>query len=163
MNVHYACTCHVWTRIPAGGAGNGRVTPQAGTSESDQPVNQMADAAVLFEQAALLLRLVPDSDEDVPPSAQEPNAQPCVNSDNAEGAETISIPTVQAEMAQTAGPVDSASGSLDFFSIHVRVLIVLYFTYNAVSRASNIVPPFHRAQHALRFKVRYSSVFVSFV
>ena len=143
--------------------GIGHVTPQAGTSESDQPVNQMADAAVLFEQAALLLRLVPDSDEDVPPSAQEPNAQPCVNSDNAEGAETISIPTVQAEMAQTAGPVDSASGSLDFFSIHVRVLIVLYFTYNAVSRASNIVPPFHRAQHALRHKVRYSSVFVSFV
>ena len=40
-----------------------------------------------------------DSDEDVPPSAQDPN----------------SIPTVQAEMAQTTGPVDSASGFLDFF------------------------------------------------
>ena len=117
----------------------------------------MADAAALLEQTALRLRLIVpshvpdiDSDEDVLPSAQDPKFP-------------NSIPTVQAEMAQTAGPVDSASGSLDFFSIHVRVLIVLFFTYNAVSSAWNIVPPFHRAQHALRHKVRYSSVFVSFV
>jgi hypothetical protein len=49
-----------------------------------------------------------DSDEDDPPSAQDPYAQPCGNSDNAEAA-TTSIPTVQAQMIQTAGPHDSAT------------------------------------------------------
>jgi hypothetical protein len=74
----------------------------------------MADAAALLEQTALRMRLIlpspvplTESDEDVQPSSvQDPNAQPCGNSDNAEGA-TISNPPVQAEMAQTAGPEDS--------------------------------------------------------
>jgi len=52
-----------------------------------------------------------ESDEDVQPSSeQDPNAQPCGNSDNTEGA-TISNPTVQAEMVQTAGPEDSTGHS----------------------------------------------------
>ena len=46
-----------------------------------------------------------ESDEDVPPSAQDPNAQPCGNSDNAEGAATISIPTVQAQWRRPLVPM----------------------------------------------------------
>ena len=75
------------------------------------------EAAQLDEEAPLPPFIIPspvpltESDEDIQPSsAQDPNAQPCGNSDNAEGA-TISNPPVQAEMAQTAGPEDSTGHS----------------------------------------------------
>ena len=78
----------------------------------------MAEEASPLQQTALQSRFIipspvnaTESDEDVPPSAQDPNAQHGGNSDNAQGAATISIPTVQAEMVQIAGPDDSARKS----------------------------------------------------
>jgi hypothetical protein len=76
----------------------------------------MAEEAAPLERTALSLGLVvpspvpmTESDEEQPQSAQVSNAQDVGNSDNAEGAATISIPIVQARMVQTAGPDDSGS------------------------------------------------------
>ena len=74
----------------------------------------MAEEAAPLERTALSLGLVvpspvpmTESDEEQPQSAQVSNAQDVGNSDNAEGAATISIAIVQARMVQTAGPDDS--------------------------------------------------------
>ena len=76
----------------------------------------MAEEAAPLKRTALSLGLVvpspvemTESDEEQPQSAQVSNAQDVGNSDNAEGAATISIPIVQARMVQTAGPDDSGS------------------------------------------------------
>ena len=77
----------------------------------------MAEEAAPLGTAAALGFVVPspelitESDEEALHSAQVPVLEHVGNSDNGEGAAAISIPTVQAEMAQIAAPDAFASGS----------------------------------------------------
>ena len=105
------CTCHVLTPIPAERDGNGcNAHRREHPSHCPCLFHSMPGEAPQLDEAAprppfTIPSPVPltESEEDEQPhSAQDPNAQPCGNSDNAAEA-TISIPIVQAVMAETAG------------------------------------------------------------
>ena len=90
----------------------------------------MADEAAPLGTMAALGFVVPlpesitESDEEVQHSAQVPVLEHVCNSDNGEEAAAISIPTVQAEMAQIAAPDDFARRKPLFWrQIYVPVVL----------------------------------------
>ena len=80
------------------------------------PSDRLVEEAARLGTAAALGFVVPspepitESDEEAPHSVQVPVLEHFCNLENGEGAAAISIPTVQAEMAQITAPDDSASG-----------------------------------------------------